>query len=428
MRRYFSSARRATCSAALAVPGVLAGRPMACVSRHCHGHDCTSARWLAGERAEDLVQRRPAQPDRVHPQSRLHQLPDHRGQLGRTARGRHAGPPSRGVQPRQRAGNPVQDPGYLVQPRVIRHGCLDDVEPDAGLELGQRASRDRPPVVDDDDLVGQLVGFFEVMRGEQDAGAAGRQAADRVPHLAAADRVQAGGRLVQQQQARRADEAGTKVQAAPLTAGVSPAPAVGHLTQAQLLDHGARRTACRQAAMAEQPRRHFQVLPAGHGGLDGRVLAGQPDLPAHARSVPDDVLAEDPQFPGVGPDERGDRADERCLARPVRAEHREYPPGRRGESEPVQRGHLAEPHGQVAGRQQHRRRIARSRCCPVPRRASLRPAWPPGRRPAISRQYLSRAHRLGSSMAGNRPSRRACSASARYSRLPMARRMATPPR
>ena len=106
---------------------------------------------------------------------------------------------------------------------------LDDVLADAGLELAERAGRDDPAVIDHHDLVGQLVGFVEVVRGQQDVGAARGQAAHGVPDLAPADRIQAGRRLVEQQQPRPADQAGAQVEPAPLAAGVGAAAPVGDL-------------------------------------------------------------------------------------------------------------------------------------------------------------------------------------------------------
>src|SRR3954468_23408998 len=52
----------------------------------------------------------------------------------------------------------------------LRQSCdveLHDVAADAVLQLVRRARRDDQPVVDDDDLVAELVGLFEVLRREQ---------------------------------------------------------------------------------------------------------------------------------------------------------------------------------------------------------------------------------------------------------------------
>src|SRR5690606_11938197 len=54
-----------------------------------------------------------------------------------------------------------------------------------------------PALVEYRDAVGELIGFFEVLGGEQDGHAFGGQFPDHRPQLAAAARIQAGGRFVQ---------------------------------------------------------------------------------------------------------------------------------------------------------------------------------------------------------------------------------------
>ena len=67
-------------------------------------------------------------------------------------------------------------------------------------------------MVDDDDVVGQLIGLLEVLRREQHVGARGDEGPDGVPELDAAAWVEAGRRFVEQQQPGTADEAGAEVE------------------------------------------------------------------------------------------------------------------------------------------------------------------------------------------------------------------------
>ena len=60
------------------------------------------------------------------------------------------------------------------------------------------------PCVDDRDVVGQLVGLLQVLRGQQQRRALADQLADDLPHAEPAARVEAGGRLVEEQQPRAA--------------------------------------------------------------------------------------------------------------------------------------------------------------------------------------------------------------------------------
>ena len=91
---------------------------------------------------------------------------------------------------------------------------------DEPLELVGGALGDQPAVVEDRDPVGELVGLVQVLRREEDRDAAGDEVADDLPHGAAAARVQAGGRLVEEDDARVADQAHREVEPAPHAAGV----------------------------------------------------------------------------------------------------------------------------------------------------------------------------------------------------------------
>ena len=59
------------------------------------------------------------------------------------------------------------------------------------LELGERAVHEDPALVEDRDPVGELLGLVEVLRGEQDRGAAAGELADGLPHLQASLRGRA---------------------------------------------------------------------------------------------------------------------------------------------------------------------------------------------------------------------------------------------
>jgi hypothetical protein len=65
------------------------------------------------------------------------------------------------------------------------------------------AGRDDPAVVDERDPVAQLLGLFEVVRGEQDRRALGVDALDVLPQLEAQLDVDAAVGLVEDEQARR---------------------------------------------------------------------------------------------------------------------------------------------------------------------------------------------------------------------------------
>ena len=85
------------------------------------------------------------------------------------------------------------------------------------------------PRVDDRDVVGELLGLVHVVRGEDDRDAVGAQVADEVPGGAAGLRVEAGGRLVQEDQLGAADHGHREREALLLAAGE---PAVGRAAAA----------------------------------------------------------------------------------------------------------------------------------------------------------------------------------------------------
>ena len=145
--------------------------------------------------------------------------------------------------------------------------------------------------------------------GEEDVGPLLDQSPDRVPELEPAAGVQPRRRLVQQQDPRPADEAGPEVEPAPHAARVGAHEAVGGVDEADLLQDGTGADPGSPPALAEEPRDHLQVLPAGHRRLDRRVLARQADQAPDDVRLPADVVAPDPQDAAVGPDEGCHRPD-----------------------------------------------------------------------------------------------------------------------
>ena len=53
--------------------------------------------------------------------------------------------------------------------------------PCLGLQLGRSPGGDHPTMVDDHDVIGELVGFVEILRREKHRGPARYQAADEIP-------------------------------------------------------------------------------------------------------------------------------------------------------------------------------------------------------------------------------------------------------
>ena len=153
---------------------------------------------------------------------------------------------------------------------------------DDALEPVRRVVGDHAAVVDDRDLVGERVGLLEVLRGQQDGRAVVDEVAHDAPHVLALGGVQAGRRLVQEDDRRAADEAGGEVEAAAHAAGVGLGRAVGGVGEVepgeQLLRAGLGLLAAEVRAARRSASRFWRP---GEQLVDGRVLAGQADLLAH---------------------------------------------------------------------------------------------------------------------------------------------------
>ena len=100
----------------------------------------------------------------------------------------------------------VQDGGQPLAVAGVVRDRFDARAPDLGLQLGGRALGDDLAVVDDPDAVGEHVGLLEVLRGEKDRHAVAGEPAHLVPQRGAALWVEAGGRLVEEQQPRTVHE------------------------------------------------------------------------------------------------------------------------------------------------------------------------------------------------------------------------------
>jgi hypothetical protein len=88
------------------------------------------------------------------------------------------------------------------------------------LEFGEGAVLDDRALVQDRDAVGKLLGLIEVLGGQQHGRAALGELLDCLPHLDPRLWVQAGGRFVEEDDRRVADQAHRDVQPAPHAARV----------------------------------------------------------------------------------------------------------------------------------------------------------------------------------------------------------------
>jgi hypothetical protein len=173
----------------------------------------------------------------------------------------------------------------------------------------------------DADAVGHFLGFLDVVGGQQDRHAAFAQRIDQLPHVAAQLDVDAGGRLVEEQDARLVRQRLRDHHAALHAARQRHQLVVALVPQRQrlqrLLDvRGIGRLA--EQAAAERHRR-----PDGLERIGRQFLRHEPDHFARRAVVIADVVAADRHAPFGRRDDAADRADQRGLARAVRPEQRE---------------------------------------------------------------------------------------------------------
>ena len=249
------------------------------------------------------------------------------------------------------ANGSVASCGARSSSAAIADRDVDAVGADLRLQLGRRAVRDGPAVVEHDDVVGELVGLLEVLRREDDRGAVAHEVAQHVPQVVAAARVEPGGRLVEEQHLGRGDEARGEVE--------PPAHAAGE-----------RLHQLRRRVGEVEPLEQLVGAPARASALDRwwsrptitrflRALispstvaccAATPMRPRTASGSATTSMPATVADPSVGCGERGEDADRRGLARAVVAEQTEDRARGDVEVEIPQRPEVAEALAQALGR------------------------------------------------------------------------------
>ena len=159
-----------------------------------------------------------------------------------------------------------------------------------GDELLGRASGDNAALIDDCNLVAEAVGFFDVMRGQQNSAAGGFELEDQVVQFAAGLGVEAGGGFVEENDLRIVHEREGQGEALALAAGEGVKGGVGFVGEVELLEQGGRVGGMRieGGEEAEGLARGDFVLQggglelhaddfAGLGGMFERVDAGHLD-------------------------------------------------------------------------------------------------------------------------------------------------------
>ena len=214
-----------------------------------------------------------------------------------------------------------EDARRLVRP----HEHLLAVLPvaDLRLQVGRRQLGGRPDAHDlslahHRDAVGELLGLVEVVRREQDGLAERAERADHLPRRAARLRVEAGRRLVEEDEVGIADERDAEVEPPLLAARERLDARVRLLLEPDERDHLV--DVARRAVVAGEDRvrlAHRQVRP------QLRLLEDDADPLAEVRSRPLGIVAEHAHLAGVALAVALEDLDGRRLAGAVRSEQPE---------------------------------------------------------------------------------------------------------
>ena len=219
-----------------------------------------------------------------------------------------------------------QFPGAVGPLLPAGHPQRHHVAGDTPLELVGRALGRDHPVIDDEHPVAQDVRFLQVVRGEEDRGAQlGLEPGDVLPQVAPALRVQAGGRLVQEDQRRPVHQPERDLQPPALPAGQRLDQPLLEPGQLKLRGQQFRPLPRLGGADAVQRGLVQQLLDdqAGRVGAAHRLADGLrhvADLLAHVERVRQQVGARHRGRPRGGLEQRGQHAQGSGLARAVRPE------------------------------------------------------------------------------------------------------------
>ena len=184
--------------------------------------------------------------------------------------------------------------------------------------------------------------LVHVVRGHEDRRSLRLlQGADVAPDRAARLRVEADGRLVEEQHARRMQQPAGDLQPPLHAAGERQDRVVAAVGEADHLEHLIRPGRDGGRVDPIQLGVEPEVLRGGHLHVQRRVLEDQADVAAHVVAPADDVEAADARDPGRGLGQRAEHVDRGALAGAVRAEEAEDLARRDGERDAADRVDLA---------------------------------------------------------------------------------------
>src|SRR5262245_10302757 len=192
--------------------------------------------------------------------------------------------------------------------------------PELAHQLGLVLDQDDLAVIDHADAVGHVLGLFDVVRGEDDGHARRAQGAHELPHVAPQFDVDAGGRLVEEQDARLVRQRLGDHHPPLHAAGQRHDLVVFLVPQRQIFQHFSDEVGI--LPLAEQAAAERHRRPHGLEGVGGELLRHQADQRPRRAVVRDDVVPADSDGAFRWRHDPADDVDQRGLAGPVGAEKR----------------------------------------------------------------------------------------------------------
>ena len=188
-------------------------------------------------------------------------------------------------------------------------------------ELRQPAAGHQLPLRDDADLAAQRLGVRQDVRAEEHGAAAIAQAEHELPHVAAAERVETGHRLVEEDDVGPVENRLGNADALHHALGVRAQAQAALLAQADIVEHGRNPGPSLRRRYAEQPAEVVEQFLGGQVVVEGRVLGQETEAPFHTQIA--DRTAEDAGVATGGEDQLHQQLDCRALAGAVGAEKAE---------------------------------------------------------------------------------------------------------
>ena len=202
-----------------------------------------------------------------------------------------------------------------------------DVARHLALQLVRGALGHDQPVVDDGEAIGERVRLLEVVGGQEDRRPLLAEGPDLVPHACPRLRVEAGGRLVEEQHGRPMDDAEADVEPAAHAARVRPGRAVGGGRQLEDLEHLVRPAHGGRLVHAVEPALEDELATTGLGGIGGSALRHVADPTADLLRLLEKVDAGDGRLPTRRDEEGREHPQRGRLAGAVGSEEAEDLPG-----------------------------------------------------------------------------------------------------